>query len=118
MPSPPRHINIQSLARAHTVSAIKTLAAIMAQPTAPAAARVAAAEALLNRGWGKVSNAFNGEDAQIVVVVRRDMDGAALGAPALIDGSATLIDGSAAPAPAPAPPTVRAEPAGGGGRKG
>lgn len=44
---------IRSLARAHTAAALKTLAGIMDQPEAPAAARVAAAQALLDRGWGK-----------------------------------------------------------------
>jgi len=44
---------IRSLARSHTETAIRTLAGIMRQPKAPASARVAAAEALLDRGWGK-----------------------------------------------------------------
>lgn len=44
---------IKSLARSHTETAIRTLAGIMRQPKAPASARVAAAEALLDRGWGK-----------------------------------------------------------------
>ena len=45
--------DIRSLARSHTDSAIKTLAGIMKQAKAPAAARVSAAAALLDRGWGK-----------------------------------------------------------------
>jgi hypothetical protein len=45
--------DIRSLARSHTESAIKVLAGIMNQTEAPAAARVAAASALLDRGWGK-----------------------------------------------------------------
>jgi hypothetical protein len=44
---------IRSLARAHTETAVNTLAGIMNQEKAPAAARVAAAQALLDRGWGK-----------------------------------------------------------------
>ncbi len=44
---------IRSLARSHTESAIKTLAKVMTSPKAPAAARVAASCALLDRGWGK-----------------------------------------------------------------
>jgi hypothetical protein len=44
---------IRSLARAYTESAIKTLAAIMGKSDAGDAARVAAAQALLDRGWGK-----------------------------------------------------------------
>jgi cytochrome c553 len=45
--------DIRSLARSHTESAIKTLAGIMNQDDAPPAARVSAATALLDRGWGK-----------------------------------------------------------------
>jgi len=44
---------IRSLARSHTETAINTLAGIMRQKKAPASARVAAASALLDRGWGK-----------------------------------------------------------------
>jgi len=46
-------IEIRSLARLHTVSAMKTLAAIMNEPSAPHSARVMAANAILDRGWGK-----------------------------------------------------------------
>ena len=46
-------IEIKSLARVHTATALKTLAGIMEQGDAPPAARVAAAQALLDRGWGK-----------------------------------------------------------------
>lgn len=45
--------DIRSLARSHTETALRTLAGIMEQPDAPAAARVSAATALLDRGWGK-----------------------------------------------------------------
>lgn len=47
--------DIRSLARSHTESALKTLAGIMGQTDAPPAARVSAATALLDRGWGKPS---------------------------------------------------------------
>jgi hypothetical protein len=46
-------LEIASLARMHTRKAVRTLAAVMNEPHAPYAARVAAAEALLDRGWGK-----------------------------------------------------------------
>lgn len=46
-------IDIRSLARSHTKTAISTLAGIMREPDSPAAARVAAAIALLDRGWGR-----------------------------------------------------------------
>ena len=45
--------DIRSLARAHTETALRTLASIVTQKAAPASARVAAATALLDRGWGK-----------------------------------------------------------------
>jgi hypothetical protein len=44
---------IKSLARAHTAKAVNTLVGIMNKPTAPEAARVAAANSILDRGWGK-----------------------------------------------------------------
>lgn len=44
---------VRSLARAHTETAVSTLRGICTSKKAPASARVAAAEALLNRGWGK-----------------------------------------------------------------
>lgn len=53
---------IRSLARAHTDTALRTLAGIMAQGDAPASARVAAAEAILNRGWGKPVQPIAGDD--------------------------------------------------------
>jgi hypothetical protein len=53
--------DIASLARSHTRTAIRTLAQIMKQPEAPYAARVAAAEALLDRGWGKPKQSHEAE---------------------------------------------------------
>ena len=47
--------DIRSLARNHTDKALSTLASIMNQAKAPPAARVAAAQALLDRGWGKAT---------------------------------------------------------------
>ncbi len=54
--------NIRSLARAHTETAVKTLAGIMMQPKAPPQARVAASTAILDRGWGKPSQIMAGDD--------------------------------------------------------
>jgi hypothetical protein len=51
--------DIRSLARSHTESALRVLVGIMLQPKAPAAARVAAASALLDRGWGKPAQTVN-----------------------------------------------------------
>ncbi len=48
---------VEEAARAHTALAISTLAEIARSKKAPAAARVSAAEALLDRGWGKPKQA-------------------------------------------------------------
>jgi hypothetical protein len=63
--------DIRSLARAHTRSAIGTLAAIMTSEDATAAARVAAANALLDRGWGKPPQAHTNEDGAPFAVLQR-----------------------------------------------
>jgi hypothetical protein len=53
---------IRALARRHTRAAIKVLAAIMNQSDGPATARVSAAQALLDRGWGKAAQLIAGEE--------------------------------------------------------
>lgn len=63
---------IRSLARAHTESAIKVLAGIMNEKKAPRAARVAAANSLLDRGWGKSATVLeNGDDGPLQILVRK-----------------------------------------------
>ena len=44
---------VEAIARVHTDLAIDTLAEVCGDKTAPSAARVAAADKLLERGWGK-----------------------------------------------------------------
>ena len=46
-------VEIRSLARSYTKVAIETLVGIATSRSAPAAARVAASIALLDRGWGR-----------------------------------------------------------------
>jgi hypothetical protein len=46
-------MEIRSLARSHSGSALKTLVGIMNEKKAPPAARVAAANSVLDRAWGK-----------------------------------------------------------------
>jgi hypothetical protein len=65
--------HIESLARSYTDTAIKTLAGIMMEPSAPARARIAAAAILLDRGWGKPKENVelpDGEPRQITHIVR------------------------------------------------
>ncbi|MFD0936632.1 hypothetical protein [Methylobacterium trifolii] len=45
--------DVKALARGYTREAIETLAAVMQNDNAPAAARVTAASTLLDRAWGK-----------------------------------------------------------------
>ena len=61
---------IRALARRHTRAAIKVLAAIMNQSDGPATARVSAAQALLDRGWGKAAQLIAGEEGGLAVIAR------------------------------------------------
>lgn len=61
-------IEIKSLARAHTDKAIRVLAGIMSEPDAPHAARVAAAQALLDRGWGKATQHIEAQSINRYVI--------------------------------------------------
>ena len=61
---------IRSLARSHTETAIKTLVGIMQESKAPPAARVAAAQAILDRGWGKPSQPIDGDGEGGPLVVK------------------------------------------------
>jgi hypothetical protein len=66
---------LRSLARGHTELCIKTLAGIVSQEAAPASARVTAASALLDRGWGRPAQVHNGGDGgSIQVVIRQIID--------------------------------------------
>jgi len=53
---------VRDLARQHTSQALSALQAIMNDPKAPASARVAASEALLNRGWGRPTQMIAGAE--------------------------------------------------------
>jgi hypothetical protein len=59
---------IKELARAHTGEAIETLVSIMTNPKAAPAARVSAANALLDRGYGKPPQHITGEGGPSYVV--------------------------------------------------
>jgi hypothetical protein len=50
--------DVQELARCYTKKAIETLAAIMQNEKTPPAARVSAASAILDRGYGKPPQAY------------------------------------------------------------
>jgi hypothetical protein len=62
---------IRSLARSHTRTAINVLVGIMRSKDATPAARVSAANAILDRGWGKAPQAIeNGEDGAFELIHR------------------------------------------------
>lgn len=54
--------DIRSLARSHTKLALDTLVGVASSPEAPHAAKVSAATALLDRGWGKPTQPVSGDD--------------------------------------------------------
>lgn len=61
---------IRSLARSHTRTAIAVLVGIMRSKDATAAARVSAANAILDRGWGKASPQLENADAPLELIHR------------------------------------------------
>jgi hypothetical protein len=62
---------IRSLARSHTRSALNVLVAVMRNTKATPPARVAAANAILDRGWGRATQAIaNGEDGALELIHR------------------------------------------------
>lgn len=67
---------IKALARSHTGSALKVLTGVMTNIESPPAARVAAAIAVLDRGWGKPSQAIELSGEVSTKVIR---------APAVVD---------------------------------
>jgi len=69
--------DLRSLARAHTDMAVRVLAGVAQQETAPPAARVAAAAHLLDRGWGKAPTTHTGADGEgdIRVTIRHIVEG-------------------------------------------
>jgi hypothetical protein len=61
---------IKALAKKHSKAAIKVLAGIMNQADGPATARVSAAQALLDRGWGKATQPLAGDEGGLPVLAR------------------------------------------------
>jgi len=62
---------IRSIARSHTRTAINVLVGVMRSSEATPAARVSAANAILDRGWGRAAQqAENGEDEVLELIHR------------------------------------------------
>jgi hypothetical protein len=64
---------VRELARSHTAAAIEALVSIVGNDDSPPAARVSAAQALLDRGWGKPTQmiASDEEAGGLTVVIRK-----------------------------------------------
>lgn len=62
---PAEIVDVREQAKALTVDAINTLSEVMRSKDAPPSARVTAANALLDRGWGK-------SEASVTVTTKRD----------------------------------------------
>jgi len=62
---------IRSLARSHTRTAINALVGIMRSKDATAAARVSAANAILDRGWGKATQPLERSDDGALQLIHR-----------------------------------------------
>jgi hypothetical protein len=62
---------IRSLARSHTRTALNVLVGVMRSKDATAAARVSAANAILDRGWGKAPQAIQNVDDGTFELVQR-----------------------------------------------
>ena len=58
---------VKELAREHTGEAIQTLVSIMSNPKSAPAARVSAANSLLDRGYGKPPQRITGEGGPVYV---------------------------------------------------
>ena len=61
---------IRSIGSSHTRTAINVLVGIMRSKDATPAARVSAANSILDRGWGKVAQPLQGGDGPVQVVHR------------------------------------------------
>jgi hypothetical protein len=62
---------IRSLARTYTRTAIRILVNVMINPKTSAAAKVAAANSILDRGWGKAPQAIQNGEAGAFELIHR-----------------------------------------------
>lgn len=77
---------IRSIARSHTLTMINVLVGVARQKDAPPAARVVAANSLLDRGWGKPDQVHSSPDGgPIQVVIRHIVENTIENEPVLIE---------------------------------
>ena len=63
-------VQIRSLARSHTKTALSVLVGIMRNVDAAAPARIAAANAILDRGWGKATQPVGNDEGALELIHR------------------------------------------------
>jgi hypothetical protein len=63
--------SIRSLARSHSRAAITVLVKVMRSEDATPAARVSAANAILDRGWGKATQPVGSADDGVLQLIHR-----------------------------------------------
>jgi len=61
---PPEVVEVRELARQHTLTAIQAIIDVAKNAKMPAAARVSAANAILDRGWGKPAQPLEGANGK------------------------------------------------------
>jgi hypothetical protein len=66
-------VEVKSLARLRTASAINVLTGLMESTKCPAAVRVTAAVALLDRGHGRPAQSLMGEDGDEIKITIRNL---------------------------------------------
>lgn len=78
---PKGNARVRDLAQAQTENAIATLVSVMEDKAAPPAARVSAATAVLDRGWGKPAQPIDGDgEGGPIQIVTKDQRDAAVAA--------------------------------------
>jgi hypothetical protein len=108
---------VRDLARQHTGAAISVLTAIMSDPKVAAAARVSAATAILDRGWGKPQQPIDADINVVPPEVRERQEAARQRVLAMLEryeagepieqqpAKASLTEPRVRPAPVPRQPT-------------
>ena len=71
MTMPKTLMEIRSIARSHTRTAVNVLVGVLRNTKVPPPARIAAANAILDRGWAKATQLIeNGEDGALELIHR------------------------------------------------
>ena len=90
-PKQPKTVReVKELAKQYTHQMVEVLSRVALNPKSPPAARVAAAEGLLSRAWGKPSGDFEGLGEQLLIQIVKFNN------PQVAGDDAKLIEGAVA----------------------